>query len=124
MRSPKTFNAESGVWALNWNKDQELFVGTRKNGIARIGRSWDWVPEPSTEESSTESTEEATDPNETTTTEEVNKDQASKPKSEEKEPEKENGEPEEKNEAPKLDKPETPKEKPENAASDKPTEKE
>lgn len=124
VRSPKTFNAESGVWALNWNKDQELFVGTRKNGIARIGRSWDWVPEPSTEESSTESTEEATDPNETTTTEEVNKDQASKPKSEEKEPEKENGEPEEKNEAPKLDKPETPKEKPENAASDKPTEKE
>ena len=38
--------AKSGVWALHWNGDGQLLVGTRKHGVVVAGRSWKWA-EPS-----------------------------------------------------------------------------
>ncbi|TWT52427.1 WD domain, G-beta repeat [Rubripirellula amarantea] len=34
----------SGVWAVHWNGENELLVGTRKNGVMQIGQSWNWIP--------------------------------------------------------------------------------
>lgn len=36
-------SAASGVWALRWNDDSQLMVGTRKTGIAVAGRAWTWA---------------------------------------------------------------------------------
>ncbi|MFK8112613.1 MAG: WD40 repeat domain-containing protein [Rubripirellula sp.] len=48
-----SMDATSGVWALCWNGDGQLFAGTRKNGIVMAGRSWKWTqpkpPEPKKE---------------------------------------------------------------------------
>lgn len=45
-----SMDAKSGIWALCWNGDEQLFAGTRKNGIVIAGRSWKWAepkkPEP------------------------------------------------------------------------------
>lgn len=49
----KTFTSSSGVWSLCWNGTQELLVGSRKDGISRMGRSWDWIAEPKKSESET-----------------------------------------------------------------------
>ena len=38
-----SMNAASGVWALCWNGDGQLFAGTRKDGIVMAGRSWKWT---------------------------------------------------------------------------------
>ena len=38
-----SMDAKSGVWALCWNGDQQLFAGTRKNGLAIAGQSWKWT---------------------------------------------------------------------------------
>lgn len=38
-----SMDAKSGVWALCWNGDQQLFAGTRKDGIAIAGQSWKWT---------------------------------------------------------------------------------
>lgn len=46
-----SIDAESGVWALHWNGDGQLLVGTRKHGVVVAGRSWKWA-EPSAEVSS------------------------------------------------------------------------
>lgn len=42
----KSLTAESGVWSLLWSGEKTLLVGTRKNAIARIVQSWDWMPDP------------------------------------------------------------------------------
>ncbi len=43
----ESMQAESGVWALCWNGDAQLFAGTRKNGILIAGQSWKWTePQP------------------------------------------------------------------------------
>ena len=39
----ESMQADSGVWALQWNGDGQLLVGTRKHGIALAGRSWSWA---------------------------------------------------------------------------------
>ncbi len=52
-----SMHAESGVWALCWNGDSQLFAGTRKNGIVMAGRSWKWTepaPPPKAEAAVTE----------------------------------------------------------------------
>ncbi len=42
-----SMDAPSGVWSLCWNGDQQLFAGTRKDGIVSAGRSWKWTePKP------------------------------------------------------------------------------
>jgi WD40 repeat protein len=42
-----SMDASSGVWALCWNADSQLYAGTRKDGIVVAGRSWKWAaPEP------------------------------------------------------------------------------
>jgi pyruvate/2-oxoglutarate dehydrogenase complex dihydrolipoamide acyltransferase (E2) component len=38
-----SMDATSGVWALCWNGDGQLFAGTRKDGIVSAGRSWKWT---------------------------------------------------------------------------------
>lgn len=38
-----SMDAKSGVWALSWDGDEQLFAGTRKDGIAIAGRSWKWA---------------------------------------------------------------------------------
>lgn len=76
----KTFTASSGIWSLCWKGTRELLVGSRKDGISRMGRSWDWVAEvkqsegetvpdeDSNEESSEEPKEAATEENESAET--------------------------------------------------------
>jgi WD40 repeat protein len=34
------FSAPSSVWAVNWNANGELFVGTRKNGVVTAVQTW------------------------------------------------------------------------------------
>ena len=34
--------SKSGVWALCWNGDTQLLVGTRKDGLIAAGQSWKW----------------------------------------------------------------------------------
>ena len=46
----KSFRGESGTWSLHWNGQEELLVGSRKHGVARIGRSWDWIAEKMSEQ--------------------------------------------------------------------------
>jgi WD40 repeat protein len=45
-----SMDAESGIWSLCWNGEDQLLAGTRKNGIVLAGRSWKWTeakqPEP------------------------------------------------------------------------------
>jgi WD40 repeat protein len=45
-----SMKATSGVWALQWNSasqgDEQVLVGTRKNGILVAGRSWKWTEPP------------------------------------------------------------------------------
>ena len=60
-----SMDAESGLWALCWNGDKQLFAGTRKNGIVVAGQSWKWAetkkepePDPKTEEKPAEEKEE------------------------------------------------------------------
>jgi hypothetical protein len=55
-----SMDAKSGVWALCWNGDGQLFAGTRKDGIVIAGRSWTWTePKPAAAEPPAEaSTEE------------------------------------------------------------------
>ena len=48
-----SMKAKSGIWALQWislgqGGDDQLLVGTRKNGILTAGRSWKWT-EPATQ---------------------------------------------------------------------------
>jgi WD40 repeat protein len=38
-----SMDAASGVWALCWNSDRQLYAGTRKDGIVVAGRSWKWT---------------------------------------------------------------------------------
>lgn len=46
-----SMDATSGVWALCWNGDSQLFAGTRKDGILIAGQSWKWTePAPPQEE--------------------------------------------------------------------------
>lgn len=64
-------DASSGVWALCWNADSQLYAGTRKDGIVVAGRTWKWAPpeppaaepepaeEPPTETAAEEEAEEA-----------------------------------------------------------------
>jgi WD40 repeat protein len=48
----ESMQADSGVWALCWNGDGQLFAGTRKNGILIAGQSWKWTePQPAPVES-------------------------------------------------------------------------
>ena len=54
----KTFNAKSGVWSLLWSGEETLLVGTRKDGISRVGRSWDWITEPKRSQEESEKTDE------------------------------------------------------------------
>ncbi len=45
----ESMDAESGVWSLCWNGEDQLLAGTRKHGIVTAGRSWKWTevkPEP------------------------------------------------------------------------------
>jgi hypothetical protein len=43
----ESMQADSGVWALCWNGDAQLFAGTRKDGILIAGQSWKWTePQP------------------------------------------------------------------------------
>jgi WD40 repeat protein len=45
-----SMEAESGVWALCWNGDGQLFAGTRKHGLVTAGQSWKWTePKPADE---------------------------------------------------------------------------
>ncbi len=54
--------ASSGVWALCWNGDAQLFAGTRKDGIVMAGRSWKWTePQPVKEEPAEDSEPETDD---------------------------------------------------------------
>jgi WD40 repeat protein len=49
----ESMQADSGVWAICWNGDGQLFAGTRKNGILIAGQSWKWTepqPEPAKSE--------------------------------------------------------------------------
>ncbi len=39
----ESMDATSGVWALQWNGDGQLLVGTRKHGVSVAGRSWKWT---------------------------------------------------------------------------------
>ena len=41
--SGEAISAASGVWALHWNSDSQLMVGTRKTGVAVAGRAWTWA---------------------------------------------------------------------------------
>ena len=45
-----SMDAKSGIWSLCWNGNEQLFAGTRKDGIVMAGRSWKWTqvkkPEP------------------------------------------------------------------------------
>ena len=42
-----SMKATSGVWAVQWNTatkgDEQVLVGTRKNGVLVAGRSWKWT---------------------------------------------------------------------------------
>jgi WD40 repeat protein len=38
-----SMDATSGVWTLCWNGNEQLFAGTRKDGIVVAGRSWKWA---------------------------------------------------------------------------------
>ena len=38
-----SMKASSGVWTLCWNGNEQLFAGTRKDGIMMAGRSWKWT---------------------------------------------------------------------------------
>lgn len=38
-----SMDAKSGVWSLCWNGDEQLFAGTRKDGVVIAGRSWKWA---------------------------------------------------------------------------------
>lgn len=38
-----SMDANSGLWALCWNGDQQLFAGTRKDGVAIAGKTWKWT---------------------------------------------------------------------------------
>lgn len=40
--SVTTIGSESGVWALCFNGESELLVGTRKDGVVVAGQSWGW----------------------------------------------------------------------------------
>ncbi len=45
--SSDSMEAKSGVWALCWNGDGQLFAGTRKHGLVTAGQSWKWTePKP------------------------------------------------------------------------------
>ncbi|MEC8475065.1 MAG: WD40 repeat domain-containing protein [Planctomycetota bacterium] len=46
----KSFRSKSGIWSLYWNGEEQLLVGSRKHGVARIGRSWDWIAEKTSEQ--------------------------------------------------------------------------
>ena len=97
--------ATSGVWALLWNTarqgDEQVLVGTRKNGVLVAGRSWKWT-EPAKEEALAPASTEA---------------EETKP---EKEVKKE--EPEEKAKKPELQEAEPAKPAPEKPVAEKPAE--
>ena len=38
-----SMDAKSGVWSLCWQGDEQLFAGTRKDGITVATRSWKWA---------------------------------------------------------------------------------
>ncbi len=60
----ESMQADSGVWALCWNGDGQLFAGTRKNGILIAGQSWKWTepqPAPAESEPETDAEKPATD---------------------------------------------------------------
>ena len=101
--------ATSGVWAIQWNAaaqgDEQVLVGTRKNGILVAGRSWKWT-EPANEETPAPDAKEA----ESAKPEEVMKKEEPKATEEKPEPKK----PEPKKPEPKKPEPEKPEpEKPE-----------
>ena len=47
-------NAKSGVWALHWNGNEQLLVGTRKHGVLAASRSWKWATPEQTPRSHTQ----------------------------------------------------------------------
>lgn len=63
-----SMEAKSGVWALCWNGDQQLFAGTRKDGIAIAGQSWKWTQPapPPAEQPKTEAAPQESEPKEMT----------------------------------------------------------
>jgi hypothetical protein len=102
-----SMKATSGVWALQWNAasqgDEQVLVGTRKNGILVAGRSWKWAkpaeeakPEPETAEKA-----------EAKPAEEMKKEEAKKPDEKKPEPKK----PEPKKPEPKKPEPKKPEPK-------------
>ena len=38
-----SMDAQSGVWALCWNGNEQVLAGTRKDGVVAAGRSWKWT---------------------------------------------------------------------------------
>ena len=53
-----SMKATSGVWTLYWNGNEQLFAGTRKDGIVMAGRSWKWTEPASDEKAEPKTTEE------------------------------------------------------------------
>ena len=88
-----SMKADSGVWAVQWNAaaqgDEQVFVGTRKNGVLVAGRSWKWT-KPAKEEAATPAVAEAkqTQPDPNMQKEEPKKPAPEKPAPEKPAPEK------------------------------------
>ena len=88
-----SMKANSGVWAVQWNAtpqgDEQVLVGTRKNGVLVAGRSWKWT-EPGKEEAVAPAVPEAKQPkpDQDMTKEEPKKPEPKKPEPEKPEPEK------------------------------------
>ncbi len=111
-----SMKATSGVWAVQWNAapqgDEQVLVGTRKNGVLVAGRSWKWT-EPAKEEAPASAEAVETKPEKEMKKEEP-KATAEKPEPKKPEPKK----PEPKKPEPK--KPESAKPAPEKPAPEKP----
>jgi WD40 repeat protein len=97
-----SMKATSGVWAVQWNAapqgDEQVLVGTRKNGVLVAGRSWKWTepakkktPEPEAtvaEETKPKKEMKKEDPKETAAEPEPKKPEPKKPAPEKPAPEK------------------------------------
>jgi len=86
-----SMKATSGVWALYWTLasqgEDQVFVGTRKNGVLVAGRSWKWAKTASDETPDPKTTQEPAEKSDEEMKKEEGKPKAKAEKPEEKKPE-------------------------------------
>jgi len=91
-----SMKATSGVWAVQWNTapqgDEQVLVGTRKNGVLVAGRSWKWTEPAKQKAPASTETETETETEETNSEKDMQKEEpketAEKPEPKKPEPKK------------------------------------